>query len=235
MTEEPITSSFAQPRISPEALIRLGSVIKMWQRDHSAIFLDLPWTASAPFIHATKPAKAKFSRDIETPQGLLVASGEQSFCELGHRGYLEGSGLFIAWTPCFRDEPFFDEMHHFGFLKAELFQWLEASDGALRHDFFLNDKSKQHARAQTLFLAEKAGRIFNELIKQNAPNAPWCTLSEVVGEDLETHDFCQWDVLCGGHELGSYGVRAHPTLDKPYLYGTAIAEPRFSRVIDLFR
>ena len=39
------------------------------------------------------------------------------------------------------------------------------------------------------------------------------------------------DIFYEGVELGSYGIRKHPSIG-PWIYGTGVAEPRFSRVLD---
>lgn len=41
-----------------------------------------------------------------------------------------------------------------------------------------------------------------------------------------------WDIMIGDYELGSYGIRSCEFLD--WIYGTALAEPRTSKLIDLY-
>src|SRR5690606_938277 len=46
--------------------------------------------------------------------------GEQAFVQAMMNGTL-GEGRFVALTPCFRNEPVFDEVHQPYFMKVELF------------------------------------------------------------------------------------------------------------------
>lgn len=100
----------------------MGQVIE-WHRAQGARFINLPWMTAAGDARATKPDG--HGEDIMTPHGVMVASGEQSFTKLAREGKLEGAPRYIAWTPCFRSEPDFDDTHHYYFLKAELFAWVE--------------------------------------------------------------------------------------------------------------
>lgn len=244
-----MNTAFLHPNISPAAFVRLGSVMNTWQRDHGAVFINLPWTASGDFVLATKPltknslakntltetsSEKTWGRDTETPHGFLLASGEQAFlamADVGELDQFQNSLLLLGITPCFRDENVFDETHHFCFLKAELFQWLDLSDNPTGDG---DESLRRKALAETLFLANKAATLLGSVIKQSAPSAPWCHLQEMAPDDMQPYDVCQWDVYCGDTEIGSYGVRQHPTLNRFYLYGTAIAEPRMSFVINFF-
>jgi hypothetical protein len=76
---------------------------------------EVPWIVQHDTYFATKPTAAK---PFATLGGYLVASAEQGFMQLIGKG-LE-RGRYQATTPCFRDEPSYDELHQPYFLKLEL-------------------------------------------------------------------------------------------------------------------
>src|SRR3989338_5076537 len=79
--------------------------------------LNVPWIVSHDSYYATKPAQIQ-SREFYTLDGYLNASAEQSFIELLADGATLSRNLAI--TPCFRDEPILDALHHAYFVKLEL-------------------------------------------------------------------------------------------------------------------
>lgn len=101
--------------------------IDSWKRIHEALryyedlgykYIDLPWTASKEAILVTKPEDLEDS--IQTPQGILVASAEQSF--LDYYDMLTAGVLYYALTPCFRPlDNGRSEFHSPYFMKIELF------------------------------------------------------------------------------------------------------------------
>ena len=198
--------------IPPQALARLARAITHWQ-GVGAQWVSLPWWAPAEFVQGTRPPHVT-GLDTDTPHGQLLASGEQAFCWLGSLGQLPNS-LCVGWTPCFRDENVFDQHHHYGFLKAELFQWV-VSDGSATLDAKANKMVRQ--------LVTQACQLFNLWLGEENIAAP----SAVISPTPEG-----FDVLCVGVELGSYGYRFCPQTRQPYIYGTALAEPRFGEVLGL--
>lgn len=140
---------------------------------------------------------------ITTNCGVLVGSAEQSFIELMMQGELQ-RGNYMAATPCFRDDPV-DRLHQKTFFKVELIYYLG--------DAFQPDLVKVNTPLWTATMAVEAQGFFYTL----GPCPKIVTTSE--GIDLEL----------GGIEIGSYGVRTHNGLT--WVYGTGIAEPRYSTVL----
>lgn len=87
-------------------------------------YIEVPWMVTRTPLDVTRPPQARPFKvvignepDIE-PMLYLVASGEQSFLYI--RKDLCPGRKYITVTPCFRDEPVTDEIHHLDFMKAEL-------------------------------------------------------------------------------------------------------------------
>jgi hypothetical protein len=140
--------------------------------------------------------------NFPTGHGHLVASGEQSFLWLDDRNELP-SGRLIGWTPCFRDEPVFDRWHQFGFLKIETYQVLQEG--------------------------EHPASALSELVNRAAAHFE-CWADHHVHQKFFRDGTA--DIELNGHEIGSYGIRKHPSLiGRSYLYGTVLAEPRFSTAL----
>ena len=114
-------------------------------------------------------------------------------------------GRYQTITPCMRDNPF-DETHTKYFMKLELIDYMP--DHILRP-------------------------CFEEFIFMTMEDAiyAWCTILEKVSykkfKKVKIND-TSWDIEYDGIELGSYGFRSCSFCS--WIYGTGIAEPRFSRV-----
>lgn len=133
----------------------------------------------------------------------VVASAEQSFLQLDKDGELE-DGDWMALTPCYRDEPVFDDVHLPVFLKLELIRIVDDAN------FF--------TRTEAMYLAHKMQKFFMEYY-----GMPTTLLETEIG----------WDVMYEDLELGSFGVRRSMT-GRSYIYGTGLAEPRASIAISRF-
>lgn len=95
---------------------RLIEAIKFYQ-NHNIEYIDVPWDVSPEISALTKPANCKdFYLEKDT---VLVASAEQSFLQVYDQ--LHDTKIYMALTPCFRDEPNIDEFHQKYFMKLELF------------------------------------------------------------------------------------------------------------------
>lgn len=79
-------------------------------------YQEVPWVVSSEATNVTLPHN-RISTKV--PYGDLVGSAEQGFIELLRRGHTLTKHCAI--TPCFRDEPDYDELHHAYFMKCELF------------------------------------------------------------------------------------------------------------------
>lgn len=174
-------------------------------RQAGAKFISLPWIVDENFSQATNPHPKNPDRlFLNKP---LVSSGEQSFCQLASQGKLKNDTLYVGWTPCFRSEEIFDPTHHHYFLKAEAFRFVPQH----QEEDYLN---------AILSLAQ---HVFDKELSRRGV-AQSTTI--VYLPKLE-----QFDILLNGIELGSYGIRKHPTLPQNYLFATVVAEPRFSLAV----
>lgn len=172
------------------------------------MFVDLPWVVPQKYSDATRPAGC---RDIATPCGSFVASGEQSFLQLREEGRLcSRTQGFVGWTPCLRDERRMDELHQHGFMKAEWFVPLKPG-------------TDEAALLESLVQTQE--RLFIELGTAAGSTAD---LRKALTREVLTPEAV--DILLAGIEVGSYGVREF--LGARYLYGTALALPRFQQALD---
>ncbi|UTU07820.1 hypothetical protein CcrC1_gp134 [Caulobacter phage C1] len=187
--------------------------VASWKRLSQAIefytargytYVDAPWAVRRPVMDMTCPRP-----DLASPLGekFLVGSAEQSFLDLEID--VLGKGRFVALTPCFRvaDEGR-SPLHDGYFMKVELYA----------------------------NLTENRGRVLNRMID----DAMTCFRSFGAG-DLDVYNTFEQDakltrdIVMRGVEIGSYGMRTrrHPVLDEDHtwVYGTGLAEPRFSRAL----
>lgn len=188
----------------PNALGRLQWILDEWAAQ-GVTPVALPWQAPEACIAHTRP-DMQGRADPATHEGLLLASGEQAFLWLDDQGELPASPQgYIGWTPCFRHEPRYDGLHHHYFLKAELFIPLNGGDALRALERLVDRVDESWQRC-----AQVEGRPEVDLVR------------EVTGALSQ-------DLVLGDVELGSYGVRERMNGRGPYLYGTALAEPRWSR------
>lgn len=166
--------------------------------------IEAPWLVSPQVSAITRPASAPDylvkTTDAEKVKSF-VASGEQSFLYLINKGHLPASGKFQTTTPCMRHEDF-DETHTKYFIKNELI----AYGGRANHDT-LNDM---------LVLAKD---FFSGVLHLRGVPERLLTSKEISST--------QFDIFLDGVEIGSYGIRECSFTR--WVYGTALAEPRFSR------
>lgn len=188
--------------LAENTLHLLQTAVRWWQEEVGFAFVDLPWIVPAVYSDATRPAHC---RDIQTPHGSFVASGEQSFLQLSCEGRLPaGMPGYIGWTPCLRDEQVLDEQHQHGFMKAEWFVPLAAGDTGLD--------------CLTTLLSQQVALFYVLAREADGPENLWMRRDWSQGEG-------QVDILLSDIEIGSYGVRE--ALGQRYIYGTALALPRF--------
>jgi len=159
--------------------------------------IEMPWFVPVETQMLTCP-REEWIMKVDG-HGGLVGSSEQSFIAADLAGTL-GKGKFVACTPCFRNEPYYDNLHRVGFMKVELYRNDDVSQTAL------NEVMNEAARCM-------AG------IGGIAPNL------EKTPEGF--------DLTIGGIEVGSYGVRSVKGIS--WIYGTGIAEPRFSTAVRMRR
>lgn len=190
----------------PNSLLLLHLAIQWWQTQ-GFMYVDLPWMVPGGYAAAHRPA---FCRDISTPHGSFVGSGEHSFLMLREQGLLAGGAPgFIGWTPCLRDESVLDETHQHGFMKAEWYVSLERTD-----------VSGWRTRLDELMAAQEM--MFRAV-------ALYAEGPIGMRIDREECGAAQTDLVVAGLEVGSYGLRHFK--GQSYLYGTALALPRFTQAL----
>ncbi len=217
-----LDNQYLHSRFDADALARLDSVMRTFVA-RGCVLVNLPWLAPDHIMQHTKPAWVNRS-DPATMEGSLVASGEQSFLWLHERGDLppnRGHG-YIGFSACFRLEEY-DAYHHHYFLKAELFA--PATDEA-------------HAAAIQHAMLRDVRQVWSGLQVSNAP-LEFAALSHVPSHHrilpIRVRDLGdQMDLEINGVELGSYGIR-HDCHGDLYVFGTALAEPRFGEAVREYR
>jgi hypothetical protein len=180
---------------------RLQGVMDWWAKRGFAT-VNLPWMVPERFVLATRQPEARLP-DPATSEGFLVGSAEQAFLWLDEQGLLpkESPGL-IGWTACFRHEAYDRWRHHY-FMKAELFVPVARNHAYRRMGAMVSMvQACWQARAKAEGLGERTLKV------------------KVTGPESV-------DLMLGPVELGSYGVRERLGGRGAYLYGTALAEPRW--------
>lgn len=195
-------ADFRQAVFDPDCLGRIQRVLSYW-KGKSYEQVALPWMAPEIAMGKTRPEDA-CTPEPQTHEGALVASAEQSFLWLESKNELNpGAVGHIGWTPCFRHEKKYDALHHHYFMKAELFVIVQDDPWGRLEEMMSNVSNSWRA------IAILEGRV--DLIPE----------MKSTGAD-------SFDLMVEGIELGSYGVRELLNDRGLYLYGTAIAEPRWS-------
>ncbi|KWA84196.1 hypothetical protein WL29_22815 [Burkholderia ubonensis] len=190
------------------SLLLLHLALQWWQL-RGFQYVDLPWMVPTNYADAHRP---DFCRDVPTLHGSFVGSGEQSFLMLHEEDRLPaGAPGYIGWTPCLRDEVL-DETHQHGFMKAEWFVPLTEADISQWRRLVLDLMGAQESMFRAVALAgigvPRVGMLF--VYEQSGPE--------------------QIDLVLNGLEVGSYGLRRFN--GRPYLYGTALALPRFTQALE---
>jgi hypothetical protein len=177
--------------------------------------IETPWWVTQEILDITKPPYAKEPYRISANDKCLVASGEQSLLYMINKGQLP-PGKYHTITPCFRNEPF-DVYHSKYFLKLELIHLIETGFNA-RITRVLGDMI-DHA----LFFMQ------GELPEVRTVRTSQSEWDKTIVPGTGTWDIAV-DIEGDNIELGSYGVRHCPFAT--WVYGTGVAEPRFSKVRD---
>ena len=175
------------------------------------VYLEAPWIASTAAIFLTKPAQALPTLVSSFSDHYLVGSAEQSFVDLMIQSKI-APGKYMAITPCFRDEVD-DELHKKYFMKLELINYnnTAANDG-------LGGCLEPGACWRMVTMAHT---FFETLVSPNLIQ----TVATEIGTDINVNDI----------EVGSYGHRSfdHNNICHEWIYGTGLAEPRFSSAAKL--
>lgn len=169
--------------------------------------IDAPWLVSKKIAEITKPADRPhylIRREGSDMEKSFVASGEQSFLYLINKGHLPGYGKFQTVTPCIRPDTF-DSYHTKYFMKNELI-WYNVKGIANYGQPWLDEMLRL---SMTLFSNLVGSNYYDKL--------------KVVQQSEHSYD-----IELDGVEIGSYGFRSTDFVS--WVYGTGIAEPRFSSV-----
>jgi len=190
-----------------------------------------PWSVTRPTLTITAPKDAKIFIHKEARKGIkgipdgedlcLVASGEQSLLSLvkvneffnistaGAHPLFEGR--FVTTTPCFRDELGQSPYTRSYFMKVELFDNQNPTEESLKDMIAL---------CHTWF----SKHISCEVIETDQAKSDPIAISR-------TYDIVHNSSKDGQIELGSYGIRKHPSIGE-WVYATGCAEPRLSAAIE---
>lgn len=170
----------------------------------SCQYVDVPWTVDQRTMLITCPEKRYITN---SDAGCLVGSAEQSFLHLLRTDRL-AEGDYIAVTPCFRHMDALeqaDDMHCAYFMKAEL---IIARFEEMPEAFLFN-------------LVQAAYDYFKSELALAGLGAEWLAISALPDGTI--------DINLNEIEIGSYGQRRHGNIF--WTYGTALAEPRFTRAL----
>lgn len=181
----------------------LNDTVEHYQQYSSTSSLRHFVFIDVPWLVSEKAIRSTFNGKIHEafPGQYAVGSAEQSFAQLLLDGSLNPKGRYVAISPCFRDEPVLDDLHQNHFMKVELFQAFEGDP------------------VEAYILACDAASWFEKLSKR--------FYGDHKIEVVQTPD--GYDVEANGIEVGSYGIRHWEGFS--WVYGTALAEPRFSTVM----
>ena len=185
-------------------------------------YIDVPWAVSREAIMLTRPLHVTgepFSYEAGGKKLYPVASAEQSFLQMRMDGELASAAYrsYCAITPCFRNEPKLDEQHQPYFMKCELISWVQP-DGNLTEQVIEMHRMIDDCRK--FFEAEG-------LEVEVVPNSEW--RHDPLAVDGQAFDVVSFRT---GVEVGSYGIREHSSVGR-WIYGTGIAEPRFSYALEV--
>jgi hypothetical protein len=193
--------------------------------------IEVPWQVDRKTIDITlPPGKIPATVSSGGDTNYLVGSAEQSFIYLALQGKLL-PGKYQALTPCFRDDPE-DEWHQKYFMKLELIHIdpkpyiLNKADG---HTYFgpIDRKSENE-----WFMSEGLDPI--EDFEEPVTYGPIMSdakhvLSNLTHKRIDVMSTDEGaDLMIDGIEIGSYGIRTYNAIT--WVYGTGLAEPRFSKV-----
>lgn len=186
---------------------RIGRAVTYY-RTRGYTYLEVPWIVEHESTKVTLPVAAKAMATYCGPayEGDLVGSAEQSFIQLLRRDQL-APGKYVAVSPCFRHEAVYNDRYQPYFMKVELIAVLPPGQDIARgaKEVLVYD-----------MLATDAFEFFSSELTEEQESFL----------QYEPQDALATDIELAGIEVGSYGYREW--LDHRWIYGTGLAEPRFS-------
>lgn len=206
------------PFMSIQAYKNLTIALEYYSKEFE-FMAEIPWIVGTKTLSHTNsgarilPTTGFRHNFNDSPQGL-IGSAEQGFVELWKSGNVLPEKA-MAISPCFRYEPIDDTLHQQCFMKVELIHFLDTAD----YDVVQLEIENMVYAAMGFFkhLCPESRR-HNLNIKKIPPKIVR------VGIDIPS----RFDIQYTDIELGSYGSRVLPGVDRAYIYGTGLAEPRFS-------
>ena len=141
-----------------------------------------------------------------TEDHVMKINGEDCLIGSAEQGFITMGNLiterrYVSCSPCWRKEPVYDQIHHGTFMKVELYMPFNPTYA----DRYSANKMLDDAM---------------DFFKSQVQFTDWLSVVNTdQGQDIEY----------SGVELGSYGVRTFGGIG--WVYGTGLAEPRFSSVI----
>lgn len=186
--------------------------------------IDVPWWATRDIANLTKNPELPANNEYELSlnKKCLIASGEQGFLYMANKGQLP-TGRYQAITPCFRNEPH-DALHQKQFMKLELIDYTDTHTPWK----LAPDATELNERIEDM--VDDALETFDILSQKKmtirAVKTDDTAASRVPGTvayDIEGQYEGKWI------ELGSYGARR--AVFGTWVFGTGLAEPRFSKVL----
>jgi hypothetical protein len=170
---------------------------------HNFKRIELPWTVTPEIDDITRPTDS-LPFELKHNGKRLIASGEQGFLYQYCKNYLP-LGKFQSVTPCYRFESY-NFTHQKNFIKNELIITDEVN----------NDKLDWIIKTAFNFFKLHLPDLFHDNLKVIKINDSYDIV--LVINKIE-------------YELGSYGIRKCEFLK--WIYGTGLAEPRFSNLLKL--
>jgi len=186
------------------SLALLAQTIEVWTGTHGYAFVDLPWRTRRS---GNAPARGLRGREFPSRPGGRRTVAEDAFVQLWTAGNLPEAPGYIGWLPCIGDGPAADDLHHFGFVTAELF--VPVAD------------AEEGRRVLPGIICRQKLMLSSLAMQLGCPGAAFGLLYESDS---------QLNLLLNGIGVGTYGVRALPSR-RWYACGIALALPRFCEAV----
>lgn len=188
--------------------------------------IEVPWAVKRSTIDITargrlapvlrRDGMAEIS-DHASEASYIVGSGEQGFLELELNPDTQlAPGKYCTLTPCFRPGDVDGAFHQEWFMKVELF----------RTDVIDRDAVDEMIWDATVFMQQDLRAHDYHIERFDTPE------ENIMIPHLKTGTIFSADLNLNGIEVGSYGIRTCPDLD--WVYGTGLAEPRYSQAIEQY-
>lgn len=164
---------------------------------------EVSWRVSEEAIYPTFNPKLAFKSEDK----YLIGSAEQGFLDLMNKDGIKYPYM-MAVSPCFRRDNI-DKYHQEQFMKLELI-------------YITNYRLDFNSLPFMRFMKIVINFLTDVLLIANDD-------IQIISTNEANSIFSQ-DIIINGVEYGSYGIRKH--LDKYYIYGTGIALPRATIILD---